>query len=127
MWTGRIDLWWPRSHTVTAEDGLQVVLEGRVGGRLYERTRAGKELDWGEVLVWDPPRRFAYLWHIRWDRADATEVEVTFTAEAAGTRVDIEHRGWERLGARGANMRDANRAGWDGLLPHFIAACAQET
>ena len=53
--------------------------------------------------TWEPPRRLAYLWHIRADRADATEVEITFDDRASGRAGStIEHRGWERLGARGA-------------------------
>ena len=34
VWTGRIDQWWPRDHTVSAEERLSVVLEGRPGGGL---------------------------------------------------------------------------------------------
>jgi hypothetical protein len=64
------------------------------------------------------------MWHLRADRADATEVEIVFTPEAADrTRVDIEHRGWERLGSRGGERRDANMRGWAGLLPHYVEAC----
>ena len=29
---------------------------------------------------------------------------------------------WERLGADGPARRDRNRAGWSGLLPHYLAA-----
>jgi len=55
--------------------------------------------------------------------ADATEVEIRFIDQGnATTRVEIEHRGWERLGARGASWRDANRGGWSTLLPHYVAA-----
>ena len=125
VWTARTSRWWPVAHTVTAEAGLQVVFEGRLGGRIFERTPAGVEVDWGEITLWEPPQRLGYLWHIRADRADATEVEIRFTDQGdATTRVDIEHRGWERLGARGPGWRDANRGGWDGLLPHFRAACS---
>jgi hypothetical protein len=44
---------------------------------------------------------------------------------AAGdaTTVTILHRGWERLGARGEELRRRNRQGWDGLLPHYLRAC----
>ena len=70
-----------------------------------------------------PPTRIAYLWHLRQDRADTTEVEITFIAdEGGGTTVSIEHRGWERLGARGTERRRQNQHGWAGLLPHFQAA-----
>jgi hypothetical protein len=121
-WTRRIGDWWPADHTASGEPGLAVVLEGRPGGRIFERTSTGIEHDWGEVTVWEPPTRFGYLWHLRRDRADATEVEVRFIGRGATTRVEIEHRGWERLGAEGDTWRDRNRGGWATLLPHFVAA-----
>ena len=125
LWTRRASSWWPRSHTVTAEPGLQVVFEGRRGGRIFERTPAGREVEWGEITVWEPPRRLCYLWYIRTDRADATEVEIRFNGTGeAQTRVEIEHRGWEHLGASGAGWRDANQGGWNGVLPGYRAACA---
>lgn len=126
VWTEKTSHWWPVTHTVTEEPGLEVIFEARSGGRVFERTSAGEEVDWGEIVVWEPPRRLVYLWHINADRADATEVEITFVDQGdATTRVEIEHRGWERLGASGQIRRDANRRGWGGLLPHFIAACAR--
>jgi Activator of Hsp90 ATPase homolog 1-like protein len=124
VWTDHIDTWWPRSHTVSG-DPERVVLEPRVGGRLFERTADG-EIAWGEITYWDPPHRFGSLWHMRRDRADATDVAITFTpTDDEGTRVMIVHDGWERLGSDGPTWRDANRGGWDGLLPHFVAACPQ--
>jgi uncharacterized protein YndB with AHSA1/START domain len=123
VWTNKIARWWPADHTASGEDGLEVVLEGRPGGRIFERTAAGAEIEWGEVTVWEPPSRLVYLWHLRRDRADATEVEITFVEQGASkTRVEIEHRGWERLGAQGQDWRDANMGGWSTLLPHYVAA-----
>jgi uncharacterized protein YndB with AHSA1/START domain len=75
------------------------------------------------VLVWEPPYRLAYLWHLRFDRADATEVEVTFAAAGDGTAVSIVHRGWERLGAKGPERRERNRKGWAGVTEHYRRAC----
>ena len=68
VWTNRIDQWWPRAHSISAENGLEVVVEPRVGGRIFERTPSGAEHDWGEVTLWQPPTRFGYLWHLRRDR-----------------------------------------------------------
>jgi len=97
-----------------------------VGGRIYERTADGVEHEWGEVTAWQPPARLAYLWYLGRDRADATEVEIRFLARGAyATRIEIEHRGWERLGPAGEQWRSRNRAGWQSLLPHFIAAIAE--
>ncbi len=63
VWTSKIGTWWPRDHTVSG-DPEEVVLESGAGGRIYERTAAGERHEWGEVTVWEPPRRLAYLWHI---------------------------------------------------------------
>lgn len=122
-WTGRIGQWWPLDHTVSAEPGLTVVLEGRTGGRIFERETGGREHDWGEVTVWEPPTRLAYTWHLKRDRSDATQVEIHFVPKGqAATRVEIEHRDWERLGAQAESWRDRNFGGWSTLLPHYRAA-----
>ena len=100
----------------------EIVLEARPGGQIYE-TSAGVKHPWGEVTVWEPPRRLAYLWHLGRDRGDATEVDVRFVDEGGDrTRIEIEHSGWERLGDTADTWRDRNRAGWDSLLPHFAQA-----
>ncbi len=123
VWTAGIGTWWPPDHTVTGDRDLVIVLQNGVGGRIYERTPTGIEHDWGEVTIWEPPSRLVYLWHLRRDRADATEVEICFRARGtAATRIEIEHRGWERLGTDGEQWRDRNRAGWATLLPHFQTA-----
>jgi uncharacterized protein YndB with AHSA1/START domain len=123
VWTGRIATWWPLDHTVSAAADLRVVLEGRPGGRIFERLASGAEHDWGEVTVWEPPRRLGYTWHLNRDRSDATDVDIRFLPIGdAATRVEIEHRSWERLGAEGEPWRDRNRGGWATLLPHYVRA-----
>lgn len=124
-WTARTSLWWPVSHSVSGAAGLTVTFEPRAGGRIYERTPDGVEHDWGEVLVWEPPRRLAYLWHLRFDRADATEVEIVFADNGETTTVTIVHRGWERLGAEGGGRRERNRRGWAGVLGLYRRACVE--
>jgi uncharacterized protein YndB with AHSA1/START domain len=124
-WTTRISTWWPRSHTVSADPDASVLLERRVGGRIFERTATGVEHDWGEVTAFDPPRRLSYLWHIRRDRADATEVAISFHEIGDDrTRVEIEHRGWERLGDGAESWRERNLTAWRSLLPHYREAVA---
>jgi uncharacterized protein YndB with AHSA1/START domain len=124
MWARRTSMWWPHGHSVSGEPGLTVTFEPHAGGRIFERTPSGDEHDWGEVLVWEPPRRLAYLWHLRFDRSDATEVSVTFTEAPEGTAVRIVHTGWERLGAAGPERRERNRKGWAGVTEHYRRACA---
>jgi uncharacterized protein YndB with AHSA1/START domain len=125
VWTSRIGTWWPRDHTVSG-DAAEVVLEARHGGRIYERTAAGTEHEWGEVTVWEPPRRLSYLWHIGRERATATRVAITFVDEGGTrTRVEIEHTGWEALGDEAEARRDQNSGGWDALLPLYVAAVTE--
>jgi uncharacterized protein YndB with AHSA1/START domain len=127
VWTEQFARWWPTDHTVTGEADLRVVFEPKPGGRIFEETAGGDTHEWGEITTWDPPHRLGYLWYLRRDRADATNVEITFVDRGNSTRVEIEHRGWERLGARGPDFRTGNQAGWNGVLPHFIAACTDDT
>ena len=91
----------------------------RNGGRFYERYTDGEEHAAGQVLRWEPPRGIAYTWqHDNW--AGPTEVEVRFIAEAPGvTRVELEHRAWDRLGAIAAEMREMYQNGWPTVLGCF--------
>ncbi|HEY7947054.1 MAG TPA: SRPBCC domain-containing protein, partial [Acidimicrobiales bacterium] len=122
-WVTRFSSWWPKGHSVSGNPDTTVVLEPGVGGRIFERTPAGTEIDWGEITHWDPPRRLGYLWHISRHRKDATDVELSFVDLGDGTtRLDIVHSGWERLGAEGQSWRQANTGGWEALVPSFVAA-----
>jgi len=124
-WTERASSWWPHQHTASQAAGTSIIFEPGPGGRIFERTAAGTEIAWGQVTAWEPPRRLAYSWHIATDPAEATDVEIVFTAlDGTRTRVDIEHGGWDRLAERGQPWRDANHAGWDGVLPSYVAAAA---
>lgn len=126
VWTRRIDLWWPRGHSVSGDPDLRVEIEPGVGGRILERTSSGREHVWGEVRAWEPPARLAYLWHIYGTRPEATDVEVTFRPDGGGTRVTVIHTGWERLAATRPDVRDRNEAAWSRVLPHYTAACTTD-
>ena len=126
VWTTRLSSWWPKGHSASGDPDTEVVFEARLGGRIFERTPDGGQIDWGEITHWDPPRRLGYLWHISRDRGDATDVELTFVDLGNGaTRLDIVHSGWERLGEAGPSFREANTGGWSSLIPRFQVA-AQE-
>jgi Activator of Hsp90 ATPase homolog 1-like protein len=126
VWTTRLSAWWPKGHSSSGDRDTVVTLEPGIGGRIFERTPDGTEIDWGEITAWEPPRRLGYLWHIGRDRRGATDVELTFADRGDGTtRLEIVQSGWERLGAEGAAWRDANTNGWSSLVPVFAAAATQ--
>src|SRR5262245_6378026 len=83
VWTERTSLWWPADHTTSGTPGSVITFEPHVGGRVVEQAASGDEYQWGEVVVWEPPRRMSYSWHIGHDRENATEVDITFVPVGA--------------------------------------------
>jgi Activator of Hsp90 ATPase homolog 1-like protein len=127
-WTERFPMWWPKGHNASGDEHTVVVFEPRVGGRIFERTSDGREIDWGVVTRFDAPEWLGYRWHIRRGPDEATDVLLRFVATGANTcRVELAHSGWDALGDIGADWRDANRGGWSGLMPHFLAACESDS
>lgn len=130
LFARRMGAWWLPSHSLAQAGQAAVVIEPRAGGAWYETGRDGARCDWGEVAVWDPPARLVLVWRLSatfaFDPALRTEVEVTFAAEGAGTRVDLVHRGLDAYGAAAAGMRDTfdSPGGWGGLLGAYAAAAA---
>jgi uncharacterized protein YndB with AHSA1/START domain len=109
----RIDEWWPRTYSLGRDRTERIVLEPRAGGRVYEVERDGSEHPWGEVLAYEPPRRLVLSWGL-----NGSEVEVRFSESPEGTRVDLEHRGWEKL--EDAQQRAQYDAGWDEILARYV-------
>jgi uncharacterized protein YndB with AHSA1/START domain len=103
VFTHEMDTWWPlHIHSRAAQereaDGVKaerIVVEELAGGRIYEVMSDGLEADWGTILVWEPPERLVLAWQPNGRPPNPTELELRFAAEGEGTRVDLEHRGWE--------------------------------
>ena len=117
LFTARIGEWWPlETHSIGGERAETAILEGRAGGRFYERIEGGKEADWANVLDWNPPNGFTLEWKV--DPTCLGEVEVRFTPEGDGTRVDLEHRGW----GGAVDKRRSYDEGWPQVLDRFVEA-----
>ena len=122
IYTEGIATWWPLETHSPSQKAETVIMEPREGGRLYERTRDGEEVDWGEILVWEPPHRLVHSWHL--GGPAATEVELRFRPEGDGTLIELEHRGWERHGDRAADLRMQYDSGWDFVFGERYAGVA---
>jgi len=90
LFTARVSEWWPHTHRLVKDPSSEMFLEET--GRFWVRASDGREVDLGHVLIWDSPRRLSMDFYIGTNASQATAVEVTFTPEAEGTRVAIEHR-----------------------------------
>ncbi len=134
VFTDGINRWWPKSHGIGASPIKQSIIEPFVGGRWYTPCEDGTEVVVGHVRIWEPPKRFVMSWEIsaEWkpeSRAQfASEVEVQFVADGAGrTRVELEHRNFERMGAAaGEKMRSGVDGGWPALLERFATEASAE-
>jgi uncharacterized protein YndB with AHSA1/START domain len=116
--TRRVSDWWPGEPHTVFEDRVAIVVDERVGGRVYERAADGREADWADVLAWEPPRRLVLRWRVNPERGP-TEVEVRFAPDGDGrTRVDLEHRGWEGVGD--AEGRARYDGGWNNVLAGYM-------
>lgn len=130
VFTAGIDRWWPKTHGIGTAALRESIIEPFVGGRWYSKHGDGSEAVIGRVLVWQPGERFSCTWEISADwkpdarAAFASEVDVRFVAEpAGGTRVDLEHRNFERMGvAAGEKMRKDVDGGWPALLDLYAAS-----
>jgi uncharacterized protein YndB with AHSA1/START domain len=131
VYTEGFNSWWPPQHHIGTADLAEAVLEARPGGRWYERGVDGSECEWGQVLAYEPPTRLLLSWQINgtWqydpDLGHASEVEVLFTDLGGGrTRVDLEHRAFERHGETGGAVRDAvsGEGGWPMIMERLSKA-----
>ena len=118
--TRQIGSWWPtETHSIFGDGVQEVVFDERVGGRVYEQNAKGEEADWADVVAWEPHSRFVLRWRVNPKRGP-TEVEVRFTPENGGTRIDLQHRGWDAIGDTAG--RAGYDPGWDFVLGHFVDA-----
>ena len=111
--------WWPKGPSFGGKELADMFIEGRIGGRFYERYVDGSEYEIGRVVAYQPPEVVAFTWRApSWKMA--TQVEVRFRPEGSGTRVELEHSGWEQA----ENIRETRKnyeEGWDLVLGHYIA------
>lgn len=116
VFTEGIGTWWPfQQFNYSGGRTRSVHLEPKEGGRFFEVLDDGSELVDGRVLTVQVPARIVFTYRAPTYPAD-TEVEATFSARGAGTEVELEHRGWERLGAEAREQRDGHAQGWAYLL-----------
>ncbi len=124
IFTMRKTDWWPyETHSASGEKPVEVVYEPQVGGRVYDLLQNGRENQWATVLAWEPPHRVAIEWKVNAENPP-THLEVRFTPEGTGTRVELEHSGWERYGEQAQESFGSYNSGWDLVLGRYAEAAS---
>jgi uncharacterized protein YndB with AHSA1/START domain len=123
LFTDGIGEWWPLKSSPFSYGGERadkIFLETKVGGRFYERFSDGEEFVVGRVTACEPPTRIVFTWKDPSWKVP-TEVEVRFSPSGTGTRVDLEHRGFDAAGVQpeeAAGWGD----GWKTVLAAYVEA-----
>jgi uncharacterized protein YndB with AHSA1/START domain len=126
--TADFNKWWPLAeYSCTAfssghkEKPASCTFPLHQGGRIVERNESGEEHVWGTVLIWEPPSRVVFSWHVMRDEQSAQTVEVRFSTARKGTEIVLIHSDWNRLGEAAQQERDRYNQGWERV---FVAAYA---
>lgn len=128
LFTGEIGAWWAAGAVAGARWRGQLRFEPGAGGRLL-KSIDGESFEIGRVRCWEPPLRFVFECRAVGDGdGPCTEVEVAFAPSAGGTRVTLEHRGFEKLPsdhpARGGLAREALLRLWGRCWSERLAQVA---
>lgn len=129
LFAERLGEWWPKEFSWSQDELEAIGIEPHEGGFAYERGPGGFTIHWGRVTAWDPPTRLVLRWQIAADRSPqpdpdkASEVEVRFAEEDGTTRVEVEHRAWERHGDGAQEYREGFEQ--SGAWPYALERFAQ--
>jgi hypothetical protein len=118
-YTARIGEWWDPRYTANAETLEAIVIEPRVGGRVYAVHSDSGQDDWGEVTRWEPGRRLAHTFTLAQDPTFPSEVSVEFVGTRNGCTMRFAHGGWNDANAAAR----AKFGDWGVILERFVALC----
>ena len=126
LFTTRTASWWPLANgTYNGVNAVDIIIEPRSGGLVYETARDGSRHVWGRVLDWQPPAQFAYSYRPFGDER-FTEVHVSFDAlSPVRTEVRVLHLGWEAHGPLGMQRAASYLGGWERKLELLARAAEQ--
>jgi uncharacterized protein YndB with AHSA1/START domain len=133
--TDEIGQWWRPNDLFrfTNRPGGRLAFEPDPPDRLVEISTDGERFEIGPVTIWDPPHRMAFGWRQAGFPADrSTEVSVRFEAIGPGTRITVEHVGWDAIPGENAvrhgfplDVFQQRLAEWWRTLLTSCAACAK--
>ncbi len=110
---------WVSSDTVIAP-AAKMYVEPRIGGayHLFMNAEDSTPSNAGTFSIFQPEHRVVYDWEWYGD-GEVTTIDVTFTAEGSGTRIDLTHSGF-----RHQKSHDMHDSGWDSYIAGLKAHLA---
>ena len=121
IFTEEVDLWWkrgPRFRFRPGQDGT-LRFEPGEGGRfveIYDEV-SGDAYEIGRILSWEPGKRLLFECKARkFERHQVTVVEVQFESTDGGTRVTVNHRGWDAIPADHPARRGMVGEAFEGMM-----------
>lgn len=129
VFVGKTSGWWPLDkHSVSAGAGkraMNITIEPRVGGTVFEIKYDGEKTDWGKVLIYEAGTHLAMTWHPGTNGDSPTRVDVWFEDLPDGrAKVTLVHSGWEIWADEASDMREGYNNGWVFVFENcFATAC----
>ena len=129
LFVHRFNEWWPAEYTWSKDVLESISIEPQQGGRCTEVGPNNFQLDWGQVLTFEPPQRLVLLWQITPESVPqpnpdkASRIEIVFHAiDDQSTLLSLQHRELHRHGARAREYRDALNSdmGWAYILNKLL-------
>ncbi len=120
VWVDEISSWWPADRRHTGDARSALVLDP--GGRFFERSREGREVELGRVRERIRPEKLVLDFFPGTDPDHPTRVTVTFTAENGGTLVLVVHEPTELSRDLWDARAPRYEASWDRVLGEFERA-----
>jgi uncharacterized protein YndB with AHSA1/START domain len=117
--------WWrPNPAWLTPEAEVDLRVGGRYRISMEDPEKGTRHTATGEYSEVSRPSRLVYSW--QWEQEDgqlgpASTVKVEFHADAAGTKVVLEHSG-----LASSESRDSHGQGWQGILERFSEHLAKD-
>jgi hypothetical protein len=122
LFTQKISQWWPADRRHSQDPASEIFL--LESGRFYERCRDGREVELGHVQSWDFPSRILLDFFIATSPEQPTQVEITFAALGAGTKVTVVHAPKPSSESLWTQRAPRYERSWDAVLAAFAQAAA---
>lgn len=124
IFTRHLGDWWPLAYTFSGPAFAGAWIDAHAGGTWHEQNAAGELLPWGAVRIFQRVERLVLAFAIGPQRRPApghaaSEVDIRFQDAGTGlTRVQVEHRDFDRHGDGATTVREGMDSphGWPLIL-----------